>query len=230
MKTTLSVMLLASLVLVGFKIPKNVYRMDQLGAAKSEAQSKNKAITFIYTDEETTCPLCADASLGVMNGLASKTVVVYAYTKTDAGKLPDLVVEAFRRPEMGRYIPFTVVVDAAMTNVIAIVPYARGSEQKKLLKAVNKAIFESSLAAKNTSDSPASQPIVARSAPVTESSGTRELRTWKAKTGFEVKASLVKEIGEYVVLKKEDGTEATVFLCILTDEDQAYVASLRNTQ
>jgi thiamine pyrophosphate-dependent acetolactate synthase large subunit-like protein len=158
-----------------------------------------------------------------MNGLASKTVVVYAYTKTDAGKLPDLVVEAFRRPEMGRYIPFTVVVDAAMTNVIAIVPYARGSEQKKLLKAVNKAIFESSLAA-------ASQPIVARSAPVTESSGTRELRTWKAKTGFEVKASLVKEIGEYVVLKKEDGTEATVFLCILTDEDQAYVASLRNTQ
>jgi len=223
-------MIFASLALVGFKIPKNVYHMKQLEAAKSEATSKNKAITFVYTDAETTCPLCADASLGVMNGLASKTVVIYASTKTDSGTVPDIVREAFRRPEMGRFIPFTVVVDAAITNVIAIVPYSRGSEQKKHLKEVNKAIFEASLVTKNSSVSSISQPAVKHSAPVTPASGNREMRTWKTKAGFEVKASLVKEIGEYVVLKKEDGTEVTVFLCILTEEDQAYVTRLRNAQ
>ena len=224
MKILMLVIACASLALVGFKIPKNVYRMDQLEAAKAEAELKDKAITFVYTDEETTCPLCEISSLGVMDGLGSKSIVIYAEARTDWGKLPELVREAFSNPKAGKYIPMTVVVNTSITNVIAFVPYARGTDQKKLIKAANKAISEASNAEKkfNSSSSTSSDKV-------SQAAKTFEVKTWKSKTGFEIKASLVKEVGDYVVLKKEDGEELTVFLCLLTEEDQAYVTKLRNT-
>ena len=68
-----------------------------------------------------------------MQTLGKGTIVVYVCTKTDSDLLPDVVKTAFRTPESGKYIPKTAVVDAELTEVIAIVPYAgEESERKKL--------------------------------------------------------------------------------------------------
>jgi len=38
----------------GIKIPKHVYSVAELEEAKAEAQEKNKALAFVYTDEKST--------------------------------------------------------------------------------------------------------------------------------------------------------------------------------
>lgn len=230
MNLAMFILLLASTALADFDLPKNVYRMDQLEAAKAEAVSKNKAITFVYTQKETTCPLCVNSSLGVMKGLASKSIVFYADTKTDWEKFPTLVQEALRKPEMGKYIPKTVIVNAGITNVIAIVPYALGVEQKKLLKEANRAIVEALEVEKKASRLPSAQQTVLSSDNSVPSDENREMRLWKSKTGFEVNASLLKEGGGTVVLKKENGDKIIVLLNILSEEDQTYITKLREAQ
>jgi hypothetical protein len=117
-----------------FKMPKNVYRIDQLEEAIAKAKVKGDAITVVYTHEKTSCGLCAKASLNVAEILGRKTVVVYADSKSEWYKLPAIIQQALISPEAGRFIPMTVILDAAMKNVLAIVPYAKGEEQNRLLK------------------------------------------------------------------------------------------------
>ena len=56
----------------------------------------------------------------------------------------------------------------------------------------------------------------------------REPRTWRSQSGAEVQASLVKEEGWHVVLKKdEDGAYLKILPAKLSDEDQEYVNGLK---
>lgn len=221
---------LASQALAGFKISKKTYRMDQLESAQSEAESKGKPITFVYTSAESTCPLCAAASLNVISELDSKSVVVYVDAKADWGKLPKLIQEATRQPEAGKFIPKTVVADSAMTNVIAIVPCAHGAEQAKFLREAKKAIFNAAPKEQRAPPPTLLERFGKSDDPVIRPDENREMRTWKAKMGAEVKASLVKEIGGSIFLKKENGETITILLKNLTEADQEYIAKLKNAQ
>lgn len=49
-----TLVLTASLCLAGFKVPKSVYKMDDLEAAKSEAASEGKSLLILYSDPGTT--------------------------------------------------------------------------------------------------------------------------------------------------------------------------------
>ena len=120
---SLVVLSLALDAAAAFKLPKSVYRVNNLEDASTEAESKGKAITFIYTDENSTCGLCDSASLNLIEQLDKKTVVVYADCSKDLSLLPSAVQKALSQPAAGRYIPKTVIVDAGMTNVLAVVPY-----------------------------------------------------------------------------------------------------------
>lgn len=218
------VLFLASQSLAGFNIPRNVYRINQLDSAKSEAQLEGKAITFLYTDSTTTCPHCIDASLGVINGLRSKSVVIYV---DERKQLPKFVQDATRTPEAGRYIPKAVVVDPAITTVIAIVPYAKGTEQKRLLRDAKKAISEAISKKRSPIPQADLQQTGGSRSHVIQPDENREMRTWESQRGAEIQASLVKEIGTYVVLKKENGMKVMISLGNLRKEDQEYVAKLK---
>ena len=127
-----SILLTASTAIAGFTLKSGVYRMSELEAAKSAALSARKAIAFLYSDENTFCTQCVQASLQAMETLAGSCVVVYV-GKSDAAKLPDQVKNALRSPAAGKYIPTVIVMSYDLQKVIAIVPYARGDAYKKLL-------------------------------------------------------------------------------------------------
>jgi len=106
--------------------------MDHLDAARSEALSGGKAVTFLFSDETTLCTLCSDASRQAMESLSDSCVMVYV-NKRDAHNLPDIVKSALRSREAGIYIPKVVVMSYDLKKVIAIVPFIRGEAYRKLL-------------------------------------------------------------------------------------------------
>ena len=42
------------MVYAGFKVPKSIYKMDQLEEAKAEAKEEGKALIFVYSDSGST--------------------------------------------------------------------------------------------------------------------------------------------------------------------------------
>ena len=132
-------LLVASIAMAGFTLKSGVYRMDQLDDAKAEALSSGKPVAFLYSDKNTTCPLCAGASKNAMETLASSCVIVYA-EKADWAKMPKPVRTAINAPEAGKYIPTVVVMSPNVKEVIVIVPYAQGQEYKRLLYAAKEKI------------------------------------------------------------------------------------------
>jgi hypothetical protein len=223
------VVVLAAWEASAFPLKKDVYRMDRLEAAVAEAKAEGKPLTFLYTDENTTCPKCEASSLAVIETLHKRTVLLYVAPEVkDLSKLPKAVRDGIRKPEMGDFIPKTVVVDPGLTNLIAIVPYALGDEQDRLLKDARKKITSAMAKGKDREVEPAKPLQVSAKPPaVIRPDETRELRAWKSQTGAEVKASLVQEDGLYVVLKKEDGAKVKIALLSLSKADQEYVARLK---
>lgn len=124
-------------------MPNSVYRMDHLEEAKSDARINTRAITIIFTHEKTSCGLCEAASLKAAATLSNKTVVVYADANTEWGKLPPAVQDALRTPEAGPFVPQVVILDLALTKVLAIVPYATSDRYDQLLQAALKKLPDS---------------------------------------------------------------------------------------
>jgi len=74
----------------------------------------------------------------------------------------------------------------------------------------------------------ATHPSARRATPANlPRSEDREIRTWTSRNGATVTASLVEEKGSYEVLKREDGTTVQVLKSSLSDEDQKYIAQLK---
>lgn len=115
---------LTSTCIGAFDIPPGVYRIDQLEQAAKDAASHNKQIVFLYSDEKTTCPLCARASTAIMDKFKLNSVIVY-FDKGGWQKVPRVVKEAINSPASGKYIPKTIVVNTDMTEVVSIIPYVR---------------------------------------------------------------------------------------------------------
>lgn len=209
-----------------FTMPKKVFRMGEFEKAKAEAESKGQPITFIFTDEHTSCGLCSGASLKTAEKLDKKTVVVYADCNTERPKLPAAVQQALQTPEAGRFIPMTVITDAALTNVLAIVPYVRGdAEQEQLLKDVLKKL------PKATPMSAAAHTLAPRPglpmAGIPPAEG-REFRTWKSLSGATIEAALVQERSGRVRLKTRDGSSVEIMVANLAKDDQTYLGTFRN--
>jgi hypothetical protein len=199
------------------KMGKSVYRMSQIDAAKEEAKSKNEAITFLYTDENTKCGLCEAASMDVINGMKAKSTIVYVNSNNEGGLLPQLVQEALKKPEAGQFIPKTVVVDPDITQVIAIVPYdseqARKSSITKAKKLISKAL-------------PDKPPAAASPAAATVGVQDKEVhgpRTWTSVSGTKLEAAFEGSSLDMVSLRKTDGTLMSIHISKLSAEDQSLV-------
>lgn len=106
----------------GFKLPGHVYPTGNLAAAQKE----KKALTFVWTDAATSCPLCINTSLDVMQELKQRSVVVYVNARSDEiRRLPDPARKALHCSPAGKYLPRTVVMNAAATEVIPFIACTR---------------------------------------------------------------------------------------------------------
>lgn len=114
----------------GFRVPGTVFRGDELAQAQARAREKGKPIAFLYSDEHTSCGLCARASVRMIDELKMKCVLVYVDARQNLTGYPPSVVQALRAPEGGQTIPKTVVLDADLANVLVYVPYARDAAWK----------------------------------------------------------------------------------------------------
>lgn len=112
-----ALLLTQSISLASFKLPSIVYSLSELEEAKAKAVKSQKPIAFIYTNCESNCGLCEQASLLMVSKLRSKTVMVYLPSDQ---KKPAFTKQAFSR---GRYIPKLAVFDLELNTVIGEVIY-----------------------------------------------------------------------------------------------------------
>jgi hypothetical protein len=109
-----------------FDIPKYVYRIDQLQAAKEKATADKKQIVFLFSDERTSCIPSSKASIGIMQKFKNNSVIVY-FSKENWEKAPQIVREAINSPAAGVVIPITVVVDKSIKKVVSLIPYQQSN-------------------------------------------------------------------------------------------------------
>jgi len=221
----LCLLVVAVEAMADFKMPKKVYRMDRLEEAKTKAKAKGKAIAIIFTHEKTSCGLCAAASLKAAQILGRKTVVVYADCDTEKQKLPVAAQQALGTPEAGRFVPKTVILDAELETVLALVPYAKGKEQNRLFKDAIKKLPRVPPQSGRV-QKPASNPgmLAFRIPPADD----REFRTWQPASSVPIEAALVHERRGRITLKKKNGTKVEILSLTLCKEDQNYIQQIRN--
>ncbi len=125
----------SSFALGGFKLPPKVFEIGQIDKAKAEAEAKKKPIAILYSNKDSTCPLCSDASEAIIRELGSKTVMIYV---TEKAALPASAVSAL---SAGKYIPKVAVLDGKLENVLGTVTYESIKEDpRKAFREVEKAI------------------------------------------------------------------------------------------
>jgi hypothetical protein len=133
-------LLISGQALAGFDVPNHVYSVAQIKRAKVEALAKNRALTFVFTDPETTCGLCKSASLDAFRKLRDSTIVILVESHA-FGYVPHTVKAAMSSKRAGRYIPKTVVTDAEASRVLCVIPYSRHG-RSRLFKEANRLIEE----------------------------------------------------------------------------------------
>jgi hypothetical protein len=116
-----------------FDLPDYVHTASQLNEAQEKAKSSGQPITFVGSNKESTCPLTTAASKEVFAGLQEQSTVVYV-EHSDLNSLPEAVSNALDSEEAGRYLPKTVVLNADMDTVIAILPYAEAEQRVARIK------------------------------------------------------------------------------------------------
>jgi hypothetical protein len=224
----LILILFAAQGMAGFEIKKGVYTLDQLYAAEEKAAAEGKPLAFILTDKNTKNAPCKEASQKVMDALRLKCVLVYADAQNgDGQRLPAVVQAAAQSPQAGKFIPITIIADAAATNVIAIVPCSLGKEQDAALKEAKRKIQKTMPAAGPATGAAMSEKRP--SAPAAQVDEKQEPRAWQLIGKPEFTALLVKVAGEYVILKKADGSQLQVRQSDLSRDDREYLAALPNS-
>ena len=119
----LAFLALASAAFAGFEVPKSIHSADDLDKALADAKAKNKPVTILYSNKETTCGLCSSASTQIIKELKPKSVMLYVEA-SDLSKLPEAARTAIRAEESGKFIPKTVIMNSDLTAPIAYVPYS----------------------------------------------------------------------------------------------------------
>lgn len=127
----------------------------------------------------------------------------------------------------GRMLPWVVIADSEGNQIMARSGYGTAEEFNMMIKEARKKILKATPETKKVG---LKKPMTLKRKPVDavlEPDENREMRIWTSKSGTEVKASLVKEMGGCIVLKKEDGNKIQIPLSRLGDRDQKYILELK---
>jgi hypothetical protein len=124
-----------AIALAGLKLPSKVYEGADMEKAKTEAASKGKPLSILYTDKDSTCPLCNNAAATMIKELGSKTVMVYV---SEINELPANVRTSLTA---GKYIPKIAVFDDKLETALGTVTYESVKEDsRKAFREVERAI------------------------------------------------------------------------------------------
>lgn len=122
------------------EFPRGTFQLKDLDKAKAEAAAEKKPIAFIYTDKNTTCPLCQGAADEFLDATKSKAVIVYVdspSTTTIWPTLPDAVKKGL---EAGKFIPKIAVTDASASKLITSLNYDTYKADNKTVRDLKKAL------------------------------------------------------------------------------------------
>jgi hypothetical protein len=131
---------LAGLAHAGEKLPRGTFGFKDLEKAKTEATAKNKPIAFVFSDKDTTCPICQDATSNLIGTVKSKAVVVFINApETNAGsnEIPEVARKALMQ---GTVMPKIAVTDSGVTKLIAATNYETYSKDEKAMREFKKAL------------------------------------------------------------------------------------------
>lgn len=104
----------------GFRLPSGVFTMEELDEATAKSKSRGVPITFLISDTETKCGLCISASEEIIDELRARSVIVYT---TNNSHLPGSVQSLIRGVDLGKYIPYAMVVNTGMDKLIGVIRY-----------------------------------------------------------------------------------------------------------
>ena len=123
------------------EFPRGTFEIADLEKAKSLATTEKKDIAFIYTDKNSTCPLCQGAAAAYIDAVKSKTVIVYLDAKGTNqwwASLPKSVRDALTP---GKFIPKIVVTDPTVSKVSGSLTYETYKEDdRKAIRGLKKAM------------------------------------------------------------------------------------------
>ncbi|QJE95365.1 hypothetical protein [Luteolibacter luteus] len=122
------------------EFPRGTFQLKDLDKAKAEAAAAKKPLAFIYTDKNTTCPLCQGAADEFLDATKSKAVIVYVdspSTPTIWPTLPDAVKKGL---EAGKFIPKIAVTDASAEKLITSLNYDAYKQDNKTVRDLKKAL------------------------------------------------------------------------------------------
>ena len=112
--------------------------------------------------------------------------------------------------QTGRYIPQTVITDAACGKALVVVPYGEGRRFQTQLGNARR-LMENNMR------------LIPDAAPPKVGGDTAALRDWTDVRGRTMKASLLGRAGLDVRLRKQDGTVVSVPMAQLSQADQQFV-------
>lgn len=115
------------------KFPRNTFHSSYFAEAQAIAKEENKPIAVLYTDKDSTCGLCRNATNVMADALRSQAIFVYS---RNLRRLPERVAQELSA--RGEFIPKVAVFDAELKECYGMVTYeevkADGDAAMKELK------------------------------------------------------------------------------------------------
>jgi len=202
-------------------IPRSVFRIDDLDEAKSEAAAEEEPLVFVYSDENTTCPLCIGATDESFKAFKSVGVLVFVNAPKDWQGLPLAAKHLSRRPEAGRIIPQVFVTTADGGRGLEVVSYERlKADARKAAREVKKLLEDEDVVGEAGAgeDEPAAEEAAIEQAPLEE---------WTDLQGRTMKAAALKVSGAKVSFRLEDGRVVDYPIASLSGDDRKRLEALR---
>ena len=123
------------------KLPKGVYAAANYAEAKTKATTEKKLLVYMWSDLESTCPLCAAGTEAAMKAYKSNKDVVLVFGK---GENTDHAPEKLRGPlveavgKVGNSSPIVMIVDPSTEKLVAAACYKQFAEDDKVWKKIQK--------------------------------------------------------------------------------------------
>lgn len=221
----LVLILLIVLLNTGLTDAKTTEPLTDLNSALEKAKAEGKMLFIQYGRDR--CGNCQalKALIAQRKVKLSDSNFVYVDLDCDNKETQKLFYQRYKVE--GRMLPWVVIADSEGNQIMARSGYGTAEEFNTMIKKARKKISKAMPETEKVDPEKAlrlkPKPVDA----VLEPDENREMRTWMSKNGTEIKASLVKEIDKYVVLKKEDGSKVQIPLSGLSDRDQKYILELK---
>lgn len=138
--TLLALLGFVSLAQAEQEFPRGTFQLKDLEKAKAEAAASKKPIAFIYTDKNTTCPLCQGAADEFLDATKSKAVIVYVDSPSTTSVWPTLPSAVKKGLEAGKFIPKIAITDASTENLITSLNYDTYKQDNKTVRDLKKAL------------------------------------------------------------------------------------------